>query len=371
MPVRRLLVVLAVAALSIASCTTKSTNGPVSTAISSASSQPPGGQSPSASTRNPVSPSPSPSVSSTAPTPAVVVGDTKTVAKKVHADELGVVPVLMYHQLLANPGNDRYTQTPDAFRAELTRLQKDGYVPITAGQLAAGIIDVPAGKHPVVLTFDDATNSQFQLGADDHPVPDCAVGILEAFAEAHPDFPARATFFVNDGGFASTPNPFQWLTENGFEVAVHTVHHATLGTLTDAQVQKEIGDNFQMILAATGKAPTTFALPYGAYAKNRSLELRGTSGGKSYTMRGVFLVGSDPSRSPFNKGFDAANIHRIRSQSNPGADAPYESLAELKDLELHPDRLFTSDGNPTVVSFPKTRAQDAGTLPAGLTANPY
>ena len=36
-------------------------------------------------------------------------------------NELGVVPVLMYHRLLADGGGD-YDLTPDEFRAELTRL---------------------------------------------------------------------------------------------------------------------------------------------------------------------------------------------------------------------------------------------------------
>ncbi|MDQ1714481.1 MAG: hypothetical protein QOC60_426 [Frankiaceae bacterium] len=376
MPARRLLVVLAAAAVATASCTTTgggslpgptvplatSTTGPQSPASSATGGTQPSGTA----TSSAVSPSPSTSA-------GTVAGTTKTIARTVHADELGVVPVLMYHQLVATPGKDRYNETPAAFLAELTRLERDGYVPITAAQFAAGAIDVPAGKHPVVLTFDDATTSQFQLGADDHPVPDCAVGIMQAFAETHPDFPARATFFVNKAPFAQTPNPLQWLTDNGFEVAVHTVSHANLGTLTDAKVQKEIGDNFQTILAATGKAPTTFALPYGVHARNRVLELRGTSGGKSYSISGVFLVGSDPSKSPFRKGFDVANIHRIRSQSTPGGpnDQPYESAAELTVLEQHPERLYTSDGDPKVVSYPRSRAKDVGTLPAGLVRNAY
>ena len=78
----------------------------------------------------------------------------------VHADELGAVPVLMYHQLVASPKGD-YDQTPAQFRTELEQLYTHGYRTVTAADLVAGRIDIPAGKHPMVLTFDDSTVSQF------------------------------------------------------------------------------------------------------------------------------------------------------------------------------------------------------------------
>ena len=104
----------------------------------------------------------------------------------VGADELGSVPILMYHQLSAQPAGE-YDQTPAEFRAELERLHREGYRPITAAQYAAGTVDIPAGTHPVVLTFDDSTTSQLRLTADGAPAPDCAVAILEEFAARHPD----------------------------------------------------------------------------------------------------------------------------------------------------------------------------------------
>src|SRR5205823_8748111 len=102
-------------------------------------------------------------------------------APKVQANELGLVPVLMYHQILPSGGGD-YDLTPAQFRAELQRLWRDGYVPITASDLIQGRIDVSAGKSPVVLTFDDSTNNQLAFDASGEVKPDTAVGILEAFA---------------------------------------------------------------------------------------------------------------------------------------------------------------------------------------------
>ena len=364
---RTSLAVILAGTLATASCTSGAagskasdpstpTNVPSSSGAHSASPLPGAKSSP------PGAPTPGPGPKGKADTPAT--------AKRVHADELQQVPVLMYHQLLANPGADRYNETPAAFRAELARLQKDNFVPVTAADYVAGHIDIPAGKHPVVLTFDDSTNSQLAMGSDGKPLPNTAVGIMEAFTAAHPDFPAHATFFVNNGGFSQPA--LKWLHDNGFEVADHTVSHANLSTIADAQVQKEIGGNFDMITAATGAAPTTFALPYGMYPKNRALMTHGAYSGKQYSFKGVFLVGAEPAHSPFAKTFIPGLIPRIRSQSlKTGADVPYESSAELTVLEAHPERLFTSDGDPAVVSYPKSSAQFLGTVPAGMSKNVY
>ena len=120
----------------------------------------------------------------------------------VHANELGKVPVLMYHKLTAHPTSD-YERRPTDFIADLTYLEKHGFVPITAADFVAGKIDIPAGKHPVVFTFDDGTVSQFELGADGKPKPGTALALMQAFAATHPDFPAIATFYVNAAPFGT------------------------------------------------------------------------------------------------------------------------------------------------------------------------
>ena len=118
------------------------------------------------------------------------------------ANELGAIPVLMYHQLVVKPRRV-YDMSPDAFRVQLQALYDAGYRPITAAAMASGRIDLPAGRHPVVLTFDDSTHDQARLGPDGAPTPESALGILEAFERDHPEFTATATFYVN-----STPEPF-------------------------------------------------------------------------------------------------------------------------------------------------------------------
>ena len=74
-------------------------------------------------------------------------------------NELGQVPVFMYHQILPDGGGD-YDLTPDEFRAELKRLWDEHYRPITASDLVNGTINVPMGTTPYVMTFDDGGESQ-------------------------------------------------------------------------------------------------------------------------------------------------------------------------------------------------------------------
>ena len=120
-------------------------------------------------------------------------------AKSLKPNELGVVPVLMHHQI--RPDGSAYDLTAGQFRAELARLWTDGFYPVRASDLVSGRLDVPKGRSPVVLTFDDATNNQVAFAADGRLDPDSAVGILEAFSARHPDFPATGTFYVPRNAF--------------------------------------------------------------------------------------------------------------------------------------------------------------------------
>ncbi|WP_377267233.1 polysaccharide deacetylase family protein [Peterkaempfera sp. SMS 1(5)a] len=302
----------------------------------------------------------SPAASGSAARPAGDAGSASAQAAKdpasVHANELGAVPVLMYHQLTEHPASV-YDRTPADFRAELERLASEGYVPITAAEFTSGRIDIPAGAHPVVLTFDDSTNSQVRLGSDGQPAPDTALGILLDVAKRHPSFPARATFFVNSEPFSETggKQALAWLTAHGFEVGNHTMDHANLRTLGADEVQHEIaGDLKEIKQLAPGATVTSFALPFGAMPQPSSLAVRGTSQGVSYQHRGVYLVGANPSVSPFAASFDPTAIPRIRSEAATGEEAEYGSTSWLDKLAKDPSNRYTSDGNPNTVAFPKS-----------------
>ncbi|RDI62837.1 polysaccharide deacetylase [Nocardia pseudobrasiliensis] len=283
----------------------------------------------------------------------------------VGANELGVVPILMYHQLSADPAGE-YDQTPAKFRAELDRLYREGYRPVTVADYVAGTIDVPAGMHPVVLTFDDSTNSQLAFTPEGGLVPDTAVAILQEFATAHPDFRPRATFYVNNESFGNAPGALKWLVDHGYEVGSHTATHPNLAQLDNAGVQREFADNVRAIETATTSKVHTMALPLGIYPAERALAVEGAADGAAYRFDAVLLVGAEPAPSPYG-ALDRMGIPRIRSGQT---DVAFASTYWLDRLAADPAERYTSDGDPNKISFPSGRATELAPAWAGR-ANPY
>lgn len=336
-------------ALACTACTSSKGSSATGTKTSAATASAPVAAATSSSAVAPPKTSTAPTTSS-APPPAPA---------SVHANELGRVPVLMYHKLTAHPTSD-YDRRPKDFLADLTYLDQHGFVPITAADFVAGKIDIPAGKHPVVFTFDDGTVSQFELGADGKPKPGTALALMQGFAATHPGFPAVATFYVNAAPFgtAAGEQVLAYLTAHGDEVGDHTIHHVNLKTKTDAVVQSEIAGNLAMIAKADPAAKvTTFALPFGSTPKVHLLDRSGSSGGTTYHFAGVFAVGANPAHSPYNAAFDPTYIPRIRAESQADAkasDRPFISSYWLPNLVANPASLYTSDGDPAHVSYPKS-----------------
>jgi hypothetical protein len=261
-------------------------------------------------------------------------------------NELGVVPVLMYHQLLPD-GGGAYDLTPDEFRAELQRLYEAHYRPVTASALATGTIDLPRGATPVVLTFDDSTKSQAALLPDGRIDPDSAVGIMLEFARDHPDFRPAGTFYVNRALFGPDPRAGELaerLLALGFELGNHTLDHVRLDELDDVGVQRQIVLANRLIRELAPEAEVeTLALPFGLLPSRRELALSGSWDGEDYRFAGAFLAGAEPSPSPLNRSFDPAEIPRIRTDP---ADLLNGSSDWLARLDASPELRYVSDGKP-------------------------
>jgi peptidoglycan/xylan/chitin deacetylase (PgdA/CDA1 family) len=286
--------------------------------------------------------------------PAGTIGPAAPAAAAAKANELGMIPVLMYHRIVAKPTLD-LDRTAGEFRDELVRLARGGYVPITAGELATGRINVPAGMHPVVLTFDDSAPEQFSLDAQGRPKPGTAVAILREVARQHPGFRATATFYVTKDLFRAAGQEaaaLSWLMRNGFELGNHTLDHKNLSQLSKEDVQKEIGDIEARVVQLTGTHTTTLAYPFGAEPEKRSWAQRH---GDSYAFRGVFLAGWRPSESPFSEDFDPLAIPRVRSEGKIKENdcVRYCSTAWLDELDKNPATRYTSDGDPNTITFPR------------------
>ncbi|MEU8438394.1 polysaccharide deacetylase family protein [Streptomyces sp. NPDC029216] len=302
-----------------------------------------------------------------AASPAAVAPVAAKGPAEVGANELGQVPVLMYHQLTEKPASV-YDRTPADFRAELERLAREDYVPVTARDFQTGRIDIPAGTHPVVLTFDDSTNSQVRLGADGTPAPDTAVALLAETAKKYPAFKPVATFFVNADAFSATGSAraLTWLKEHGYEVANHTDRHENLRSLDQAGAARAISAGQRAIeRAAPGTRVTSLALPFGAMPEPAGVAARGAD----YRYDGVYLVGANPSASPYAKAFTPGAIPRIRSAGPKDEDAEFGSSRWLDKLAAGKNR-YVSDGNPDTVAFPRA-AQNELAPAFAKRARPY
>ncbi len=274
-------------------------------------------------------------------------------------NELGVIPVIMHHEIRPDRVGP-FDQTPAEFRAELEKLWRQDYWPVTAAALATGQLgSVPRGKTPVVLTFDDSTQFQFFYTPSGKIKSTTAIGVMLAFAHAHPKFEMAGTFYVLREPFAGIgrgPAMLRWLVAHGFELGDHTHDHIPLNTLDDRSVQREVVEGARVITRAVpGYRIRTLSLPLGALPRTRSLAVRGRWHGQRYRFAAAFLAGAEPAPSPFSRTFDRKAVPRIRTSHLPWNGAR-DFCAEfwLHELKQNPAARYVSDGDPKRITFPES-----------------
>jgi peptidoglycan/xylan/chitin deacetylase (PgdA/CDA1 family) len=264
----------------------------------------------------------------------------------------------MHHRVVAKVDSE-FDMTPAWLRAELERLHREHYYPVTTLQLARGDLGhVPAGRSPVVLTFDDSSAGQLHYDASGRIAADSAVGILLDFAREHPDFPAVASFYLNKDPFA-LGDPHRAIGDlhtNGFEVGNHTFDHVPLNT-SSTRVRYELGALAAMVSAAVpGLEPRTMALPLGIEPAQPRLVRRGTWRSTTYVNEAVLLVGAEPAHSPFHRSWDPGAVPRIRSSSYGGGNGELLSTWWLDRIARGDVTKYVSAGNPGHVTVPRKYA---------------
>lgn len=276
-------------------------------------------------------------------------------------NEAGQIMVLMYHNI--GEEEAEWVRTAENFKKDLKTLYDKGYRPISLEDFVNNNINVEAGLTPIVITFDDGNQNNFNIIEKDGEKivdPNCAVGILEEFNKENPDFSLNATFFV----FGS--NPFRqeelleyklnYLVEKGFHIGNHTLGHNDMSKIKDAnEIQKVLGKQASFLESyIPDYKVNTYALSYGARPKDKTLcpyLQKGQYEGMTYENIAVLNVGWDPSVSPIDKSFDPYSIHRIRaSETKVDGVGMYDWLAVF---DKNPERRYISDGNPDIVTVPK------------------
>ncbi len=289
------------------------------------------------------------------------------------ANELGRIPILEYH--LIGDEETRWQRQVARFRHDLELLYERGYRPISVAELVDRRIDLPAGQSPVVITFDDASPSQFRYIERDGRLeidPTSALGVWRDFARSRPDWRSRAVFcllsnaeegraFFGNKGIEGQRSEWRhqklrFLAAAGFELCNHTLWHANLGRYDDAFVQEQIA-RAQLAIdsAVPGYRVRTFALPLGVFPRNPELARAGRwtdpQSGRvvRYHHDAILLVAGDPERSPYDPAFDPLRMERVQVHG----DALERVLDRLETTR------YVSDGDPTRVTAPAATARAA------------
>src|SRR2546423_5219140 len=204
-----------------------------------------------------------PSPAAVPPKPAPPPIDYKT----VKPNEVGRIPVLMYHAigeqaLVPGARFDRngLNIRVETFKAQLEKMYEAGWYPVNMRDALTAHMDVPAGKIPVVLTFDDGRGTQFYYRKDGSMDPNCAVAIMEEFHSTHPDWPLRGTFYLlprskwNPAPFyqeRSAGKKLQHLLDDGFELANHSTTHHMMARLSPRVLEWEMANCIRYVKGLT------------------------------------------------------------------------------------------------------------------------
>lgn len=291
-------------------------------------------------------------------------------------NELGRVPVLMYHNIVSNdawrdPSVDPYMyRTYDEFWNDMLWLYEHNFYLVGMNDLISGNLDVPAGKHPVVFTFDDSSSLHFsviegengQLEID----PKCAIGIMERFYAHYPDFGRGAHFGVVPAHKFSWPDHEQdhyfedkirWLMEHGYEIGNHTLSHPNLAAIEDDTFAWTVSgpviwaDEF-MGADHPANATRVLTLPYGIKpeAEDNPNKVKMMQEGIDWKEHNVHLTGvlelkGGSAQSPWSNEWDPLSIPRLPVQD--------DVLEILKSVHLDGSNpYYTSDGNIDTVTVP-------------------
>ena len=291
---------------------------------------------------------------------------TVDVYKEKGVNELGKVPIMMYHGIIdteenkytgGNVDKDGYNRTAKAFREDLEFYYNNGYRMIRLKDYIDGIIDVPLGYSPIILTFDDGNQNNFNvLGKNSDGSlqidPNCAIGVLEEFKKKHPDMQVTATFFVMYNIFnQKTYNQeiLDWLVEHGYDVGNHTTTHPDFTTISTSKTQEVVGKMYQKLDdMLKDKYVKIVALPFGSpYKKtheNYAYILKGEYQGTAYETEAALRVGWEPELSPFDQDFDKTFLKRCRAYDNKGKEFDIEMV--FKNLEKN---RYISDGDKETI----------------------
>jgi len=256
-------------------------------------------------------------VSFTKPAPPVKAAPVPVVKKRVSnrkANVSGTVLILEYHQF--KPKETRYARSIGNFRKDLELLYKNGYRPVTMTEYLNNRMDLAPGASPVILTFDDSDITQFKMMPDGSIDPNSGVGIWKAFADQHPDFPVKGSWYI----LPKYPwwqksfykQKIRMLKDWGSDFGSHSWSHPNFSRLSDEQVQEQLGKSFDW-LTSEGINSRVLCLPFGNKPKNKVLMKGYHWNGAKVPLAATLMCGSQPAPAPTDKKLQKYRIPRVQA----------------------------------------------------------
>jgi len=192
------------------------------------------------------------------------------------------IPVLMYHHV-SDPVNGYYGVSTYRLLSDLEQLDEAGYYLITTDDLENGLMQVPDGRRPLILTFDDGWEDNFSYIIDGDDVridPNCVLALIEDFCDDHPDFGRGVTFFISwdkvpFGQEEFVTEKLNILLDMGYAIGNHTRRHDQLNRISwDRWDLAVVGalENFQRRLGLRTVVVSAIGFPGGKFPEGAGAE---------------------------------------------------------------------------------------------------
>jgi peptidoglycan/xylan/chitin deacetylase (PgdA/CDA1 family) len=166
------------------------------------------------------------------------------------------IPILVYHHVVPGRASPLLYVTPEGFEQQLRYLESNGYRSVSFADLADCLdYGAPLPERPVILSFDDGWENQFQY----------AFPLLQKYGFS-------ATFFVVTGYLDHsnfmTVEQLKTMLAAGMVIGSHSRSHPALPSIgTPQRLKDEIAGSKAWLEEQLGVAIDTFAYPYGSYTQ--------------------------------------------------------------------------------------------------------